>query len=469
MKLFKKYTIVVGLFLMSTTIFSQCFTKVNAGYGHVVAKKPNGSLWCWGWGSWGQLNNGSGGLNESLPISFSSSLDWENVFAGKFATFAIKTNGTLWGCGGNSFGGLGINSTIENIYNLSQIGVANNWKEMSANDYFTIGLRTDGTIWGTGQNDGYQMGNATCCANQLSFMQIGTATDWKTIGTSASRAAFGLKYNGTLWGWGTNFGLLGYSNVSVLQVPTQLTTDTDWDKMSIGASHGLLLKTNGTLWSWGGNQNGERALDPGVDIGGFDNNQIPGNWTEISAGFRMSFGIKTDGTLWGWGLNSFGQLGNGTTTDTYVPTQVGTATNWQSISSNYRYAVALRTDGSLWSWGNNSQGQLGTGSTIASSTPTQVAVAGCSLGTDEFVTDATQLIVSPNPAVADLNLRYKGQATVDTIVIYDLTGREVYRIAALGSASFQSSFNIGFLQSGSYIVSLKNASGDVASKQFLKN
>jgi alpha-tubulin suppressor-like RCC1 family protein len=468
MKLYNKNTIVVLLFLISATMFSQCFTSVNAGYAHVSGKKADGTFWLWGSGTIGQQGNGID-ADVYSPTLIPNSSTWQSVTCGRFTTFAIKSNGTLFGTGTNLLGGLGIGSTVEYLNTFTQVGTATNWKEISSNDYFSIGLRTDGTIWGTGHNDGYQMGNATCCANQLSFVQIGTATDWKTIDTSGNRAAFGLKYNGTLWGWGTNFGLLGYSNVSVLQVPTQLTTDTDWDKMSIGASHGLLLKTNGTLWSWGGNQNGERALDPGVDIGGFDNNQIPGNWTEISAGFRMSFGIKTDGTLWGWGLNSVGQLGNGTTNDTYVPTQVGTATNWQTVSCNYRFAVALRTDGSLWSWGNNNQGQLGNGTTTPTTTPTQVAVTGCSLGTDDFVTDATQLIVSPNPAGADLNLSYKGQAIVDTIVIYDLTGREVYRIAALGSTSFQSSFTIGFLQSGRYIVSLKNATGVVASKQILKN
>jgi alpha-tubulin suppressor-like RCC1 family protein len=468
MKLYNKYTIVVALFLMSTTMFSQCFTSVSTGYAHVSGKKADGTFWLWGSGVIGQQGNGSD-ADVYSPTLIPNSSTWQSVTCGRVSTFVIKANGSLWATGNNLYGGLGIGSTIEYLNSFTQVGSAINWKQISTNDNFAIGLRTDGTIWGTGQNDGYQMGNATCCANQLSFVQIGTATDWKTIMT-ANRVAFAIKNNGTLWAWGTNFGgLLGYSNVSVLQVPTQLTTDVDWDKIDMGNYHILLLKTNGTLWTWGENANGERAVDPTILIGGFDNNQIPGSWTAISAGFRMSFGIKTDGTLWGWGKNDVGQLGNGTTIDTFIPTQVGTASNWQSVSCGYSNVAALRTDGSLWTWGSNDSGQLGNGTTTPTITPTQVAVAGCSLGTDDFVSDATQLIVSPNPAGADLNLSYEGQATVDTIVIYDLTGREIYRIAALGSASFQSSFNIGFLQSGSYIVSLKNANGVVASKQFLKN
>ena len=48
----------------------------------------------------------------------------------------------------------------------------------------TIGLKTDGTIWGWGQNDEYEMGNNTCCANQLTPIQIGTANHWVDVETS---------------------------------------------------------------------------------------------------------------------------------------------------------------------------------------------------------------------------------------------------------------------------------------------
>ena len=46
----------------------------------------------------------------------------------------------------------------------------------------TIGIKTDGTIWGWGQNDQYEMGNNTCCtANQLTPIQIGTKNHWVDI------------------------------------------------------------------------------------------------------------------------------------------------------------------------------------------------------------------------------------------------------------------------------------------------
>lgn len=472
MKKIDKNIFIIGFFFLNFTIYSQCFSSLSSTWRHNVALKQNGTIWGWGFGSFGQLNNGVDGFNEYSPISLSLSNDWMHVTAGEYNTFAIKSNGTLYGCGNNNYGNLGINSTTQNIFNLVQIGTSTNWKEIAPSNYFTIGLRTDNTIWGTGQNDGYQMGSNTCCNNQLSFIQIGTANDWKTIAVSGARSAFAIKNNGTLWGWGSNIGgLLGYSNVSSLNIPTQLNADMDWNKIAVGNSvscHALILKTNGTLWSWGGNQNGERGIDPQVISGGFDSNQILGTWTAIAAGFRMSFGIKSNGTLWGWGLNSIGQLGNGTTTNTFVPTQVGTSTNWQSVSCGYQHVVALRADGSLWSWGNNDQGQLGNGTATGSNTPSQVTVTGCTLGTDEFELAETKLIVSPNPVDSELSLSYKGAENVDTIIIFDMTGKEVFRIDALGTNSFQTSFGIGSLQVGTYIVSLKNGGSVVGSKQFIK-
>ena len=467
----KKHTfyLVITLFLIiCNSSFAQCFTSISTRYNHNVGIKPDGSIYCWGWGNWGQLNNGTE-LDEYVPIPLTSVINWQSIKASHFSTFVIKNDGTLWGCGGNLYGTLGIGSTAPNASVMTQVGTASNWKEIAPADSFTIALKTDNSLWGWGQNDGYQMGNNTCCSNQLTPIQIGTSTDWRTIATSNVESAFAIKNNGTLWCWGSNLAaLLGDSSVSTRNVPVQHNPDTDWDKITLGIAQILALKTNNSLWAWGGGQYGETGHLPSSSFNSSAPFQIAGSWKAVGAGLFFSMGIKTDGTLWAWGRNNTGQLGDGTTTNRHIPVQLGTATNWDSVECGYLHTIALRTDGSLWAWGSNDFGQMGNGTTTAIATPANIPIAGCSLDTATFEAVVNTVQVSPNPVKNELTLRYQGNEQVDTIVLYDVLGKEVYRIQAMGNLSFVSSFNIGELRSGTYIVVLKNNDKNVVKTQVIK-
>ncbi|MEC4050282.1 T9SS type A sorting domain-containing protein [Flavobacterium sp. SUN046] len=449
--------------------FSQCFTKTNAGYDHSLGLKPNGTLWGWGFGQNGQFGIGTESDKHS-PILCGTATNWLRVCGGFSNTFAIKNDGTLWGTGDNLYGALGISSFVGNTTVFTKIGTASNWKEVAPNESYTIGLREDYTMWAWGLNVYHQLGDGST-TQQNSPVQIGTTADWNTICSTRLQSSFAIKINGTLWGWGSNAGFsLGDSSVSAWSVPTLRDTATDWDKLALGQGyHVLALKTDKTLWAWGVGDFGQTGHDPTTSFANSEFNQIPGLWNAIAVGGdKFSMGIKTDGTLWAWGKNIVGQLGDGTTNNTYIPLQVGADTNWVSVSCGYQHTLALKSDGSLWAWGDNSFGQLGNGSTTALTLPTTIPIAGCTLSAEEFTLTDEVLKVFPNPAQEELNLNYSGTALINTIVIYDLSGREVYNSHPVVSNNLKASFGIGMLQSGSYILSLKYNEHTVVSKQFLK-
>ena len=456
----------INLILFSICCSGQCFTNINAGYNHSAGIKSNGTFWVTGAGNWGQQGNTSD-FDEYSFHQLTNSSTWQSLQCSQFNTFGIKADGTLWGCGGNLFGGMGIGSTTDHISVMTQIGTSSDWKQISPSSYSTIALKTNGTIWGWGFNDGYQLGDGTL-TNRLSPVQIGTDSDWKAVESSDAGSGFAIKNNGTLWCWGTNFGyLLGNSSVTTRVSPIQHNTDTDWDKMSVGPAHILITKTNGTLWTWGADQYGQTAQNPSPAVDYSAPFQIAGNWKTASAGFQFSMGIKTDGTLWAWGLNDVGQLGNGSTGEiNYIPVQIGTANNWTAISSGYQHSIGLRADGSVWSWGSNDFGQLGNDGTTAAPLPTYIPTAGCSLSVDEFSGNTIQL--SPNPVNTLFSLSYKGVEPIDTITIYDLAGKEVYRIDALGNTMFGTTFNVASLLPGIYIVTLNNKDKKVGSVKMIK-
>lgn len=455
---------------VSASTFSQCYNGFQIGDYHVVSIKSDGSLWGWGSSDIGQLSN-TNLVNPTL-FQIGTATDWLKVSTGPYNTFIIKNNGTLWAMGDGRYGLLGNGSTTTINPTLQQIGTATNWQKISASSDMTIGLKTDGTIWGWGQNDQYEMGNNTCCTNQLTPIQIGTANHWVDIETSRGASVFALKNDGTIWGWGLNLaGLLGNSTVMARSIPTQLNADTDWASIHVGAAHILALKTNGTLWSWGGGEYGQTGdnfpssyyRDTPTQVG-------TSAWSKVFAGWKVSFGIKPDGTLWAWGLNDVGQLGIGNTTNQFSPVQVGTDTDWVDVVSggagNDQFTIATKSDGTVWSWGDNQGGQYGNG-TVGNPVyvPTLMTGLCATLRTDEFEQENV-FTMYPNPAKDVVTLQYDLALANATVAIYDVTGRLIQNVA-LNSVTGSSELNVSSYPAGVYLVLVKQGAEVVSSSKLV--
>jgi len=76
--------------------------------------------------------------------------DWAVASAGTWHTMAVRTDGSLWAWGSNAFGALGKDATINNHTTPIRIGTATNWASVVAGNFFTIAIKTDGSLgaWG---------------------------------------------------------------------------------------------------------------------------------------------------------------------------------------------------------------------------------------------------------------------------------------------------------------------------------
>ncbi|AZA77196.1 T9SS C-terminal target domain-containing protein [Chryseobacterium sp. G0186] len=246
------------------------------------------------------------------------------------------------------------------------------WQKIDAGFLHSLGIKTDGTLWTWGSNFLGELGDGTTVRRSIP-KQIGLSSNWQKI-AAAKYISFAIKTDGTLWGWGSNsFSQLGDGTTVAKNIPTQIGTATDWVDIAVGEAHTLAIKTDGTLWAWGRNFLGQ--LGDGTIINKTVPTQIgtETNWKSIAAGDDFSVAIKTDGTLWSWGWNHYGQLGNGTSDNKTVPTQIGIETNWKSITAGYYHSAAINTNGILYTWGGNEDGQLGNGTFTKKLIPTAVA------------------------------------------------------------------------------------------------
>ena len=243
----------VVLLLFSVNGFSQCLEDVSA-QANSYAKKPDGSIYSWGYGGAATAQD-NGDVNVLEPTQIGIGTDWFKIYSGINNVFALKNDKTLWSCGANEFGELGNGTSgfLTRVNVLTQVGTAT-WKMMAPNFFFTLGLRTDGSIWATGQNQSGVLGDGTNI-NRSSFVRVGTANDWREIATNGT-TSYAIKQNGTFWSWGFNGGgRLGNGDTSITERynPEQVGTDTDWNHLYGGsAANGMIItKNNGSLYSFG--------------------------------------------------------------------------------------------------------------------------------------------------------------------------------------------------------------------------
>ena len=296
------------------------------------------------------------------------------VAGGSYYSFGIKTDGTLWAWGAND-GRLGENTPPGNYTAPKRIGNAANWESIATCVMHSAGIKTDGTLWTWGFNNNGGLGNGTVGAATYTTTQMGTANNWKSVAVGLEHTV-AIKTDGTLWAWGRNtLGEVGNGNNEAQVVAIQIGTATNWKSVSAGEEHTVALKTDGTLWSWG--YNGQGQLGDGTTTSRNAPAQVgtDTNWQSISTGQLHTLAVKTNGTLWAFGYNDYGQVGTQTGVRVTTPTQVGTATNWKTVDGGRDFSLATRTDGSLYAWGRNTWGQLGDGSTTNRATPVRVGVA----------------------------------------------------------------------------------------------
>jgi alpha-tubulin suppressor-like RCC1 family protein len=265
---------------------------VDLGENCSASIKNDGTLWTWGGNDAGQLGDGTV-INRSSPVQIGASTDWATV-GGRNRTFAaVKTDGTIWSWGRNNHGQIGDNSDI--IFNRSspvQIGALTNWSKVEAGFYNFSAVKTDGTLWSWGRNSYGQLG-ANDIVTRSSPIQIGALTNWANVSGGSSHIA-AIKTDQTIWSWGrNNQGQIGDTTTTNRSSPVQVASSTSWSQVKCGETNTFGITSNNRLWAWGENSDGQIGNNAaGISVASPRQVGTLGGWLQVSGGNSQVVSVK---------------------------------------------------------------------------------------------------------------------------------------------------------------------------------
>lgn len=345
-------------------------TTVSAGASYTLGLDSDGTLFAWGTNDFGCIGNGTG-LVQPTSAPILNITDVTKIAAGESHVLALRTDGKLLAWGDNQAGDLGAGKTVGvSIANPSPVNVLSGVSAVAGGSWFSVALKSDGTVWSWGYNTNSQLGlGSPSPTPTVNPTQITTLSGITAISVGHDHS-LALKSDGTVWTWGLNS--LGLGNGSTQSAtPAQVSglsgapVLTGVVAIAAGNSHSLALLNTGALVAWGSNGSGELGIGapsissptpvPVLNLSGV---------TAMGAGAGTSFAILSDGTLWSWGGNNSGELGLGGLPGgpgVATPTLTLAPSGMTAVQAGASFAVALRNDGTVWSWGSNISSQLGLG------------------------------------------------------------------------------------------------------------
>lgn len=353
---------------------------IHANSNISLAIDDQGQVWQWGGYKVGPANSPCKGGDACLllPTRVPNLSDVVAVSAGFDHRMALRQDGTVWGWGKNEVYQLGQGYGDQEFHaEALPVPGLTDVVAVSAGGNFTLALKQDGTVWAWGMDSAGQLGNGKNSytpdypLRQESPGPVINLTGVVAIDTGWHHGIV-LRSDGTVWTWGFNqLGELGLGGADTDQhpVPAQVPGLTAVTTIAGGFTNSIAQKADGSVWVWGGNLGGQ--LDP-TRLGTTQAfpNPVPiaafSDAVQVDACSTQMVALKADGTVW---ILGFGEIGSPMA---FQPGQTPLK-NIVAISCAEDHLLALDQAGVVWAWGNNNVGQLGNGTMQAAASPQPVS------------------------------------------------------------------------------------------------
>jgi alpha-tubulin suppressor-like RCC1 family protein len=144
--------------------------SISAAGNTTCAIRGTGLLYCWGSNFFGQIGNGSGAaiFSDPTPV-LDAVVNWKSVAVGFSHVCATRTDGSLWCWGFNSSGQLGYGAldVPQNMADAGRVGTDIDWDiAYQTRGAFSCATKNDGSRWCWGTNDVGELGDGSAWHNE---------------------------------------------------------------------------------------------------------------------------------------------------------------------------------------------------------------------------------------------------------------------------------------------------------------
>ena len=389
-------------------------TQISAGNYHSLFLHSSGAVYACGTGVNGQLGLNDSGQYTSLQqvkgVGGTGTISGiTQISAGSYHSLFLHSSGIVYTCGDNSYGQLGLNnmtaqSTLQQVLGVNGSGNISGVTKISAGDTHSIFLSSDGTVYVCGNNSDGQLGlnNAT---NKFSTVQQVKGVDGSGVIsgiiqiTAGRNVSFYLNSSGYVYGSGDNgvgrIGLLLNTPQQVLGVNGvgNITgiTKTYWSPYYAA----IYLHASGKVYVSGNNQDGQLGLNNKTNrntlqqvLGVYGTNYMSGI-VNAAGGNNFSLFVDSSGAVYSSGTNNYGQMGINLTVPRPVSglNGLGLISGIIQVSAAYYSSLFLHSSGIVYGCGYNNSGELG----LNNITPYTVLQQVLGVNGSGYITGITQI------------------------------------------------------------------------------
>lgn len=360
------------------------YSQISAGNQHTCGI-VEGSLYCWGRNSNGQLGLGNTtDVTEPKEVTYFAGKTVTDVSAGSTHTCAVA-DGQVYCWGLNSSGQIGDGSYTTRTSPVAVSGQSGyTVTDVAVGTSHSCAITEGGDLWCWGLNAYGQLGNGT---TTTSAVPVGPIVGAMGSGTATAVTA-GLSHtcavaNSRAYCWGrSNYGQAGSAGTSMV-TPTAVNTSYDMGTAAVTAISAGSIHTcaiaNSRAYCWGRNYYGQFG-DGTTSASDYRSSRVT---TTTMSGAVSSISSGTDhvcavasGKAYCWGRGTYSQLGNSAASNSYVPVAVtalgslGSATA-DTVTAGGQHSCGVFS-GMTYCWGVATYGRLGNRSTLTISYPSAV-------------------------------------------------------------------------------------------------
>lgn len=358
----------LSLFVTLVACNNEGYIATSAGAMHTCALHSEGTIFCWGENSAGQLGDGSTTVSN-LPVAVPGIHDAIALTANDHHTCVVHQGGSVSCWGNNILGQIGQPTSYPSFTPITVQDV-NDAVALASGNLHTCALHADGTISCWGQSSWGQLGNEP--APEVSLPILVQGINDAIALTAGGNHTCAVHQGGTVSCWGRNdFGQLGNNSHTNAHTPVAVQGVRDVIALTAGSSHTCAVHQEGTVSCWGHRGGGVLEFKNRHERSPTDTSSslvtIP-NIDDAIAIASYSYhtcALRKNGSVICWGDNSYGQLGAGSSDSrSSLPLTVKTIDNAIAITAGNYHACAIHHGGTMSCWGLQHKGQLGDGAAL---------------------------------------------------------------------------------------------------------